>query len=372
MKRPKFDPKLSRTEPLPVFGRAVKELFDIARTLSANLYVDGLLKEIVRVTEKLTQAEAASLLLVDEEGRHLYFRTATGDKGGVVQGQLVPLSQGLAGWVVGQGASAIVNDVRRDPRFAKDVDHATGFTTRSVLAVPFKIRGRVIGVCEAINKKGGPFTEADQRVLEELAALASVQIDHARHAEAQNNFFENMIEILTAAIESADPAYAGHPARTAALSCAIGERLGLSGTELSDLYYGALLHDVGIIAVNHKALLEKATPRDQARTRERAHPLLGAELLKGVRLLKNVVPIVRHHHEAWDGSGHPDHLAGDQIPLGARIVGLVEQLEEIRFSGLAEPDVAALQKQMAVNGSGSKFAPAVVDAFLAVYPELKH
>ena len=83
-------------------------------------------------------------------------------------------------------------------------------------------------------------------------------------------------------------------------------------------------------------------------------------------MLKNVLPSVRHHHVAWDGSGNPDHLAGEQIPVGARIVGLVEQLEEVRFSNLAESDVAALQKQMAVNGSGTKFAPAVVDAFLSL------
>ncbi|MBL0058454.1 MAG: GAF domain-containing protein [Elusimicrobia bacterium] len=366
MKRPPSGPRKSSARPVRGDARRVQELFGIARALSSNLFVDGLLKEIVRVAERLTGAEGASLLLLDEEGRNLYFRTATGEKGRIVQGQMVPLHQGLAGWVVSKGEAVLVNDVRHDPRFAKDVDRATGFSTKSVLAVPFLVDGRVIGVCEGLNKKAGHVTPTDKRALEELAGLAAVSIENARQAESQHNFFDNMIEILTAAIEATDPANVGHPARVAERACAIGKKMGMTEAERPDLYYGALLHDVGFLAVNHRELLEKATPQAQARTREQAHPLLGAELLKGVRLFKNVIPIIRHHHEAWDGTGHPDHMAGEAIPLGARIVALVEQLEELRLNGLSEKELAVLQAQLARNGSGTKFDPRVVEAYLSL------
>jgi response regulator RpfG family c-di-GMP phosphodiesterase len=97
-----------------------------------------------------------------------------------------------------------------------------------------------------------------------------------------------------------------------------------------------------------------------------AHVLLGAQLLAGVKRFKGVTPIVRHHHEHWDGTGFPDRLSGEEIPLGARIVGLVEDLEELRFSSLPESDLKPLMIQRAKNGSGTLFDPAVVEAYLSL------
>jgi response regulator RpfG family c-di-GMP phosphodiesterase len=99
---------------------------------------------------------------------------------------------------------------------------------------------------------------------------------------------------------------------------------------------------------------------------ERVHTLLGYELLKDIELLKGILPLVRHHHEYWDGTGQPDRLSREAIPLGARILCLVEQLEEIVFSGLKEPELSELQVQAARNGSGSRFDPGVVAAFLSL------
>jgi len=75
---------------------------------------------------------------------------------------------------------------------------------------------------------------------------------------------------------------------------------------------------------------------------------------------------VRHHHEHWDGTGHPDRLAGQKIPLGARIICLIEYLEEVRLSGVKGTELLSMQRQLAKNGSGHKFDPAVVDAYLAL------
>jgi HD-GYP domain-containing protein (c-di-GMP phosphodiesterase class II) len=350
-----------------VYTWAMEDLFEIARTLSSTLDLDVLLKKIGKAAEKLTDAEASSILLLDDDRKNLYFKTATGEKGHAVKKFTVPVGTGLAGWVAREWKPVIVNDVSKDDRFMKKMDDSTGFVTRSVLAVPLMLGGELVGVCEAINKRAaGGFDTADRNILQNLANFAAVSIMNARLVETQQNFFTNMIEILTAAIEARDPRYLGHPSRVAELACAIGRKLGVEGQAYRDLYYGSLLHDIGMIALNHRVLTEQATLLAQERSVERIHPVLGAELLKDVRMLHGILPVVRHHHEHWDGSGHPDRLAGERIPLAARILCLVEYLEDLRLSGVQEPELAPMQLQMARNGSGGKFDPRVVEAYLAV------
>jgi len=345
---------------------ALEDIFEIVRTISSTLDLDILLKKIGQAAEHLTDAEASSILLLDESRKNLYFKVATGDKGSVIKKHTVPVGIGLAGWVAQYWKPIIVNDVKRDDRFMKQMDTSTGFVTRSVLAVPMMIGGDLIGVCESVNKKSGPFTEDDKNSLQNLANFAAVSIMNAKLAETQQNFFSNTIEILIAAMEASDPHYIGHPTRVAELACAIGRRIGIEGQSYRDLYYGALLHDIGLLAVNHQVLSNQISGLSRERSAERIHPVLGAELIRGVKLLSGVVPLVKHHHELWDGSGFPDRLARENIPLGARIICLVEHLEEIRLSGVKGLDLEPMQIQLAKNGAGVKFDPDIVKAYLTL------
>jgi hypothetical protein len=342
------------------------EVFNVARRLCAAQDLDALLKEIGRVAEGLTGSEASSLLLLDEDGRHLHFKTASGEKGQAVKRVTVPIDQGIAGWVARHGKPLIVDDVSKDDRFLKKSDEESGFTTRSVLAVPMALGDHLVGVCEVINKKAGSFSAQDRETLQNLANFAAVSVSNVQMAERQNNFFTNTLSILTQAIEAHHPAYVGHPERVADLACRMAKRLGLEGQAYKDLYHGALLHDIGMIAVNHHVLAEQATLSAREKSIERLHTVLGYELVKDVKMLHGALPIIRHHHEFWNGGGHPDGLVGDGIPLGARILCLIEHLEEIRFSGLKDPELSEMQLQMAKNGAGTKFDPRVVEAYLEV------
>jgi len=359
-------PLESSAETQGVYTWAHEDLFEIARTLSSTLDLDVLLKKIGQAAEKLTDSEASSILLLDDDRKNLYFKAATGEKSNIIRRFTVPVGTGIAGWVAQQWKPVVVNDVSKDERFSNKMDNSTGFVTRSVLAVPVNMGGDLIGVCEAINKRGGGFAEADVKILQNLSNFAAVSITNAKLAENQQNFFTNMIEILTAAIEARDPRYLGHPSRVAELACAIGRKMGIEGQAYRDLYYGALLHDIGMIALNHEVLMDQATLLSRERSAERIHPVLGAELIKGVKLLRGVVPIVRHHHELWDGTGHPDRQAGEKISLPARIICLMEHLEELRLSGVKDPELGPMQIQLAKNGAGSKFDPKVVETYLSL------
>jgi len=349
---------------------AAQDLFDIAKSLSSTFDLDDLLKRIGSAAERLTGGEASSILLLDDSKKNLVFRVATGERGQAVKKQLIPIGQGVAGWVAQNARTVMIADVASDERFTGQIDKASGFTTRSILAVPMLVGGEMVGVCEVLNKKTGTFGPADESVLLSLANLAALSIMNTRSAQDQRNFFAHTIELLITAIEGCEPRSKGHSVRVAHLACAMGRRMGVDGQDYRDLYYGALLHDVGMIALNDQHLVSHVSAGLTERTAERLHPLLGGELLKGINILKGVIPLVRHHNEHYDGTGYPDRLVGEAIPLGARILNLVESIEALRLSGIEGQALTAQVEQMAKNGSGSLFDPKVVEAYLTTVSEL--
>lgn len=341
-------------------------LLEMAKTLVSTNDLDMLLSEISTAVEKLTKSEAASILLLDPTGQQLVFRVATGAKGSTMKKFYVPVGKGVAGWVAQEKLPVTINDVQKDTRFTGQIDKSSGFSTRSILAIPMSVDGQLIGVCEALNKIQGNYTEEDQKILENLAALAAATIQNAQVAEDNRNFFSHMLEIITLAIEGADSRQTGHSFRVAELACRIGKQLGLEGKEYKDLYYAAILHDIGMIAVHDLRFLPSALAKTIERTPEKLHPIVGSTLVKDVRLLASTAPIILHHHEFVDGTGHPDGLVGEDIPLASRILCLVEHLDELYMKGRAGDEFNEQARKIASEGAGSKFDKSVVDAFLSI------
>jgi len=343
----------------------VNSIFELARNLCSNQDVDSLLNQITVSVERLLGTEAASILLLDSSKKQLTFKAATGEKGSAIKRFYVPMGQGIAGWVAQNGKPVIINDVESDSRFTGKIDKSSGFSTKSILAIPLFAQGELIGVCEALNKIEGQFSDSDQNVLESLGALAAVVINNARVSEDYRNFFSHTLEIIATAIEGADSRMTGHSFRVAQTACQIGREMGIQGEDYKNLYYAGILHDIGFLAVHDLRYLPKVVSKTMERTPEHLHPLVGAELVKDIRLLAPIAPIIRHHHEFVDGSGHPDGLVGDDIPLLSRILCLAEYMDDIFMKGAVREDFYAQAAQLAQEGSGKKFDPKVVNAFLA-------
>ncbi|HEX9417179.1 MAG TPA: GAF domain-containing protein [Gaiellaceae bacterium] len=158
----------------------LERLLEISSLLNSTLKLDELLGEIMSSATELTGAETSSLLLLDEEAGELTVEIATGKPGEAVMRQQVPAGQGIAGWVVENGESVVVDDPKSDERFYGGIDEKTGFETRNMLAVPMKTKDRTIGVIEAINKSDGSFDERDEKVTTALANQAAIAIENAR------------------------------------------------------------------------------------------------------------------------------------------------------------------------------------------------
>jgi GAF domain-containing protein len=161
--------------------RARRALVEASVRLNSLLSLPELLTATMQAAADLMNAETSSILMLDEARKELTIAVATGRAGESVSEQRVPADQGIAGWVLKRGKAAIVNDVSKDKRFYAQIDHGSGFRTRSILAVPLTSRERAIGVVEVINKRGGAgFTARDEEAATALAAQAAVAIENAR------------------------------------------------------------------------------------------------------------------------------------------------------------------------------------------------
>ena len=171
------------------------------------------------------------------------------------------------------------------------------------------------------------------------------------------------METLSAAVDARDSHMTGHSHRVQTLALSLGEELGLSGSELEVLGQAARFHDVGKLAVPEAILLKPGSLGDLDWAVMRRHPEEGARLIDNLGFLEDALPAIRHHHERYDGSGYPDGLSGDDIPLGARIIHLADALDAMLTARPYRPELDPLQAMNEVRtGAGIQFCPRCVDA----------
>lgn len=172
---------------------------------------------------------------------------------------------------------------------------------------------------------------------------------------------------LARAVETKDIGSEGHGERVAAYAVAVAKEMGLPARERTKIEYAAFLQGIGNVRVPHALLnkTEELTPEEFQIVSQ--HSVIGAEMVEQLKFLHDISPIIRHHHERWDGTGYPDGLSGKQIPLGARILAVCAAYDAMIHSrayreGMREED--AIREIRA--GSGTMYDPEVVEAFLRV------
>jgi putative two-component system response regulator len=196
-----------------------------------------------------------------------------------------------------------------------------------------------------------------------LAALLRVKLLLSQLERA-----EAVITTLALTIEARDPYTLGHCDRLSRYAVAVGEALGLDAELVRSLRLGGYLHDLGKIAVPDGILLKPGPLDPIEQERIRAHPGAGSDLVLGLRSMELVRPIMRHHHEKWDGSGYPDGLKGESIPLGARIISVVDVFDALHTD---RPYKAAMSRSDAVSmlireTDAGYWDPRVVSTFLDI------
>lgn len=345
--------------------QAIQDLFIMARNISSTLDLDALLKKIGISSERLLNSEASSIMLKVDGADQLYFKSATGERSNAIKTMRVPMGKGIAGWVAKEQKPLIINDVDADNRFTRDFDKTSGFHTRSIICVPMVIEDDLVGVVEVLNKVGTDgFNNTDLNLLSSLAGLAAVAVTNAKLVENQKNFFTNILELLVTAIEARDVKALGHSFRVSNMACAIARRIKMKDQEYKILYYAAMLHDIGMLSVNCEAVVSAGARSVTANAAYQMHPAMGSEMLKGINMLKGAVPIIRHHHAYMDGTNLADKIDSNDIPVGSRIISLLEDVEDLRAKGMDPEDYFDEVAKLVKKGSGKKYDARVAKAFL--------
>jgi HD-GYP domain-containing protein (c-di-GMP phosphodiesterase class II) len=209
--------------------------------------------------------------------------------------------------------------------------------------------------------------EEDAIQARQLADQVAVAISNARLIEELDELNWGTLYALARAIDAKSAWTAGHSERVTELALKIGQALGLHQKQLDDLHRGGLLHDVGKIGISPEILDKAGKLTDEEYQLMREHVRIGARILEPIEAYAGIMPVVLHHHEYYDGSGYPDSLSGEDIDLGARIFTVADHYDALISD---RPYRAGLPRETVIGfikeGSGTKFDPKVVDAFLEV------
>jgi len=235
----------------------------------------------------------------------------------------------------------------------------------SHIRVPLTLRGEVIGVLNVGAKRTAAFGSEDLSTIEKLASQISVALNNSRLISDLMELFLGTVKTLSKAIDAKSPWTSGHSERVTEIAIAIGAEMGFDEDEMKELELAGLLHDIGKLGTYEHILNKPGKLNDEEIEIIRLHPQMGAEILAPIKELKKIASVIRHHHEYYDGTGYPEGLKGEEIPLVARVLTVADTVDAM---GADRPYRKGRTRDEIVTElrrcSGTQFDPVVVDAYL--------
>ncbi len=379
----------------------ISPLVDIGGALAAEAEPSKLVNLVTEKLAKTTAAEQVSVMLWDKETQELSMKFTSGAQSVVTTGRGV---EGMARWVASKMEPMVILDSRSTaPQLQQEI--ATDGIS-SAFSLPLLLRNSLIGVVNFIKLRGSPpFSQYDVRCASAFCGTLALALENARlhssleQKEAATRQYEpqleqrqqeikalntllqtqqakimemddthrslgerymNLLRSLVTLIETAEPLGQAHSEMVARWIVSVAEAMGVATDGLAEVAY---LHDIGMFIP--QPIFSKSTQLSAEEQKQLAnHPILGEELAKSCGLPPEVGLSIRHHHENYDGTGYPDGLAGDKIPIASRLLRVVDIYAEMVSAG---PHKEALPQQAAFSrlkaGAGKDFDPQVVDAF---------
>lgn len=333
----------------------------VARDMSRLLDPDAVISTALDRAMAIAGASTGSVMLYDERAGVLKIARSVGLPPTALETTLRP-GEGIAGWVFSTKQPLLVEDLPERTR--RPARHGV----RSSVCVPIADEDDVLGVMNV----GAPayvarFTKGHLDTLELIGKQAAIALRNAQAAQKVRALFFDSLQALMTALETKDPTAQGGTERVLECSLAIASELGVAGEDLDALRIAALLHDLGMVATGADLRSAGRVLTTVERGLLTAHPRIAAEILADLPAMSAAVPIVYHHHERYDGSGYIDGIAGEDIPLGARILAVADA-----FVAMTSPrpyrapmsTSAALQEIK--SKAGTQFDPVVVEALFRV------
>jgi HD-GYP domain-containing protein (c-di-GMP phosphodiesterase class II)/pSer/pThr/pTyr-binding forkhead associated (FHA) protein len=351
--------------------RYLSTLHHVSDVLSRASGVEGLFESILSEILDVTKGDRAAILMrppqagADADVDVVAVRT----RNGVATPGTMVLSRTVVGDVLEQGISSFTHDALSDERYVSG-ESIVRQRIRSVMCVPMRTTDEILGVLYVDSHSTHEFNESELELVAAIGNQAGIAVHRARLLAEVEKFFLDVTKAIAAIIDAKDGYTHRHSERVAAFAVRLAQQLGLSATDLSVIELSGLLHDLGKIGVPDAILNKPGKLTDEEFAEMRRHPGHGAAILANIQSAKvaELLPGVKYHHERWDGTGYPEGLKGEEIPLLGRILAVADFLDALTSDrayrkGLPLGDVITMIHEQA----GRAFDPKVVDAAVALH-----
>ena len=349
----------------------LRALMSVGQVINSSLGLRRVLEEVMDSLISLMRAERGFLMLREPDGE-LAVRIARGIAHVNLDEEAFKVSRTVVRRVVQSNAPVLTTNAQADPRFDGQMSIAA-FQLRSILCVPLKLKNELIGVLYVDNRAhAGIFKENDLELISAFADQAAVAIDSARlfeelqdsHRELEKAY-QATLEGWVRALDLRDKETEGHTQRVTILTHRLARAMGVNDADLVHITRGALLHDIGKMAIPDGILLKPGQLTEDERKLIQKHPVYAYEMLSPIDFLVPAIDIPYCHHEKWDGTGYPRGLKQDEIPFAARIFPIIDVWDALTSDrpyrkAMSQDEV----RQLIRADSGKHFEPLVVEAFL--------
>lgn len=338
--------------------RLIQNIFHkIGEAVSTSRGIDSLLELILQSMSVAVSGRGGFIMFATSSGEEFESFVTFCEDNRPLNLSSAKIGRGILGELARQNKPAII------PRSQLEKE---GLDFQSLLCVPLDYKGKAVGVMAIYDKKQGPsFTEEELGLLKDVASQTAMAIANFQLNQDVEKAYLETIRALAMAVEAKDLYSGGHLERVARYATDIGRQMGLSEDDIKALHDVAYLHDLGKIGIRDDVLLKtgKLTPEEYEEMKK--HPVIGETIMKPVRSLSKLCSAVRGHQERWDGSGYPDGLKGEEIPLHARILAVADvydALVTVRPYKKARTNEQA--KEELKKEAGIKLDKKAVEAFL--------
>ena len=353
-------------------------LMNVGQMINSSQGLKRVLEEVMDSLIALMRAERGFLMLREPNGE-LSVRIARGIDHVNLDEEEFIVSRTVVRRVAESGESVLTTNAQADPRFDGQLSIAA-YHLRSILCVPLKLKDDLIGVLYVDNRaRTGIFQESDLSLITAFADQAAVAIDNARLFEnlQETNFqleaanielqiaYEATLHGWVRALDLRDKETEGHTQRVTVLAQRLAQKMGVDRQALEHFRRGALLHDIGKMAISDVILRKEGPLTREERAIMQEHPVHAYKMLSPIEFLRPAIDIPYRHHEKWDGSGYPEGLKGEEIPFAARIFSVIDVWDALTSKRpYHEARSHEEVRQLIKADSGKHFDPQVVEAFM--------
>jgi len=344
----------------------LSNVFILGKEIISNIDLGSLVNKFLGIARDGTSSEIACIFLLKEKESHPYFSRVQTSRG---EGEFIGKDGGFSPLVreaFEKREIMIIPNLENYSNGELEINKISNFKLRDSIILPMSARDKFLGVIQVANKVGrDPFSNEDLDLLKILCSQIAFVIQNSDLFQNLQKAYIDTLGALTSAIDAKDSYTSGHSQRVTNLSVDLGREVALSREDLENVRIASLLHDIGKIGIPETILNKPGRLNDEEFEIIKSHTTLGVKILENVEFLEQVLSIILHHHERFDGKGYPAKISGETIPLGARIITVADTYDAMTSD---RPYRKALSAEAALaeiaRCKGTQFDPEIAEAFI--------